>query len=81
MKVPKNTSAGGKFVVSVPVASDVDPDVDNNKFNREIQEKLDDFSHAYDEWCHAEGECSGLHEPQGTISISHKQRCVICFSL
>jgi hypothetical protein len=30
------------------------PDVDDNKWSREAQDLLDDFSHIYDDWRHAE---------------------------
>ena len=54
VKVPKNGTPGSKFVVSVPVPVKENPDVDNNKWTREAQDLLDDFSHIYDDWCHAE---------------------------
>jgi hypothetical protein len=54
VKVPKNASSGSKFVVSVPVPNAANPDVDNNKWSREAQDLLDEYSHAYDDWCHAE---------------------------
>mmetsp|Transcript_20513 Transcript_20513/g.30831 ORF Transcript_20513/g.30831 Transcript_20513/m.30831 type:complete len:504 (+) Transcript_20513:113-1624(+) len=54
VKVPKNAKPGGKFVVSVPVPVKANPDVDNNKWPREAQDLLDEFSRAYDDWCHAE---------------------------
>lgn len=54
VKVPKNGTPGSKFVVSVPVPTKANPDVDNNKWSREAQDLLDDFSHIYDDWCHAE---------------------------
>jgi hypothetical protein len=54
VKVPKNGAPGSKFVVSVPVPVKANPDVDNNKWSREAQDLLDDFSHVYDDWCHAE---------------------------
>ena len=54
VKVPKNGAPGSKFVVSVPVPVNANPDVDNNKWSREAQDLLDDFSHIYDDWCHAE---------------------------
>lgn len=54
VKVPKNSVPGSKFVVSVPVPTKANPDVDNNKWSREAQDLLDDFSHIYDDWCHAE---------------------------
>lgn len=54
VKVPKNSAPGSKFVVSVPVPVKANPDVDHNKWTREGQDLLDEFSHAYDDWCHAE---------------------------
>jgi hypothetical protein len=43
-----------KFVVSVPVPPKRNPDVDDNKWSREAQDLLDDFSHIYDDRRHAE---------------------------
>ena len=54
VKVPKNSAPGSKFVVSVPVPVKPNTDVDNNKWSREAQDLLDDFSHIYDDWCQAE---------------------------
>jgi hypothetical protein len=54
VKVPKNATSGSKFVVSVPVPNAANPDVDNNKWSREAQDLLDEYSHTYDDWCHAE---------------------------
>jgi hypothetical protein len=54
VKVPKNASGGSKFVVSVPVPVKAEPDVDYNKWPRDVQDLMDDFSSQYDDWCHAE---------------------------
>jgi hypothetical protein len=52
VKVPKNTVAGGKFVVSVPVPH-MDDGVDRNKFARPLQDAFNAYSIAHDEWCGA----------------------------
>mmetsp|Transcript_18100 Transcript_18100/g.20866 ORF Transcript_18100/g.20866 Transcript_18100/m.20866 type:complete len:667 (-) Transcript_18100:13-2013(-) len=55
VKIPAKSKPGSKFVVSVPVpVKSINTDVDNNKWPREAQDLLDEFSHAYDDWCHAE---------------------------
>jgi hypothetical protein len=61
VKVPKDCHPGGTFKVTVPVkqqaADDEDKDgTDHNKFPRELQELLDDFARAYDDWCQLQSE-------------------------
>lgn len=74
VKVPKNAKPGSKFVVSVPVPVKANPDVDNNKWPREAQDLLDEFSHAYDEWCHAEGAWREIDPTSKEKFQVHKKR-------
>jgi len=73
VKIPKNASAGGKFVVSVPVPSKLNPENDNNKFGREMQDQLDSFSHAYDDWCHAEASWREMDPTQEKFALHHER--------
>jgi hypothetical protein len=56
VKVPKDVKPGGTFRVTVPVKhpeADSGDNKDHNKFGREIQDMLDDYTRAYDEYCAA----------------------------
>jgi hypothetical protein len=74
VKVPKNTAPGSKFVVSVPVPVKANPDVDNNKWPRLAQDLLDEFSHAYDDWCHAEAAWRDMDPSSGVKFQLHHER-------
>ena len=51
-----------------------EPGSDHNRFARDIQEKLDDFSMTYDEWCHAEFEYRELDPTQTSKFNLHQER-------
>lgn len=56
VKVPKDVQSGGTFRVTVPVKhseADSGDNKDHNKFGREIQDLLDDYGRAYDDYCTA----------------------------
>jgi ribosomal protein L12E/L44/L45/RPP1/RPP2 len=76
VKVPKDCPPGGKFKVTVPVKQP-DGDADNiengNKIPRELQDLLDDFARAYDDWCTAQSKVDAsfetFKEKQGKYDI------------
>jgi len=53
VKVPKDCFPGGTFKVTVPVKNpEGDSDGrDRNRFPRALQDLLDDYARAYDDWC------------------------------
>jgi len=74
VKVPKNGAPGSKFVVSVPVPVKANTDIDNNKWPRLAQDLLDEFSHAYDDWCHAEAAWREMDPSSGVKFQLHRER-------
>jgi len=74
VKVPKNAKPGSKFVVSVPVPVKANPDVDNNKWPREAQDLLDEFSSGYDEWAQAEAAWREIDPTNKEKFQIHKKR-------
>jgi phage-related minor tail protein len=64
VKVPKDCFPGGTFKVTVPVKhrpGDSDQK-DGNKLPRDLQEALDVFGKAYDEWCTAQSKVDSSFE-------------------
>jgi len=64
VKVPKDCFPGGTFKVTVPVKhrpGDSD-EKDRNKLPRDLQEALDLFGKAYDEWCTAQSKVDSSFE-------------------
>jgi len=65
VKVPKDCFPGGTFKVTVPVKhrpGDIDNEKDRNKLPRDLQEALDVFGKAYDEWCTAQSKVDSSFE-------------------
>jgi len=65
VKVPKDCFPGGTFKVTVPVKhrpGDAENDKDRNKLPRDLQEALDVFGKAYDEWCSAQSKVDNAFE-------------------
>ena len=63
MKVPKDTFPGGTFKVTVPVKHQPgDGEKDSNKLPRDLQEALDVYGKAYDEWCTAQSKVDSSFE-------------------
>ena len=60
--VPKQCFAGGTFKVTVPVKQSREGEKDGNKLPRDLQEVLDIYGKAYDEWCTAESKVDGSFE-------------------
>jgi len=65
VKVPKDCFPGGTFKVTVPVKhrpGDSENEKDRNKLPRDLQEALDVFGKAYDEWCTAQSKVGNSFE-------------------
>jgi len=65
VKVPKDCFPGGTFKVTVPVKhrpGDAENEKDRNKLPRDLQEALDIFGKAYDEWCTAQSKVDNSFE-------------------
>jgi len=64
VKVPKDCFPGGTFKVTVPVKHRPgdENEKDRNKLPRELQEALDVFGKAYDEWCTAQSKVDNFFE-------------------
>jgi hypothetical protein len=65
VKVPKDCFPGGTFKVTVPVKhrpGDAEDEKDRNKLPRDLQEALDVFGKAYDEWCSAQSKVDNSFE-------------------
>ena len=60
--MPKDCFPGGTFKVTVPVKHRPDYEKDGNKLPRDLQEALDVFGKAYDEWCTAQSKVDSSFE-------------------
>jgi len=73
VRVPKDGGPGTKFNVKVPAPPLDDDAPTDNRFPRDVQELLDDYSQSYDGWCQAQADYYQA-APGDTKFTAHKER-------